>query len=74
MEFGLLPAMERQKAELLKENAELKEEAAKLRAELQQSQENVKALSAAVAQKAYITEFLGTKSKSDTGTSRFRGS
>ena len=36
MEFGLLPAMERQKAELAKENAELKEEAAKLRAELQQ--------------------------------------
>ena len=73
MEFGLLPAMERQKAELLKENAELKEEAAKLKAELQQSQENVKALFA-VAQKAYITEFLGAKSKSDTGTSRFRGS
>ena len=68
-----MPAMERQKAELAKENAELKEEAAKLRAELQQSQENVKALSA-VAKKAYITEFLGTKSKSDTGTSRFRGS
>ena len=37
--------MERQKAELAKENAELKEEAAKLRAELQQSLENVKALS-----------------------------